>query len=107
MVMEVDCSNHKSFTTGPIRAVDAADVVVIEDLSLLQYYDILATAKPDASILYINQKSLTKEELIEKLPIEFKKIWLKTTTNCMLLTFQLLKNWMKLIVPPKDFLVNF
>lgn len=94
-------------TTGPIRAVDAADVVVIEDLSLLQYYDILATAKPDASILYINQKSLTKEELIEKLPIEFKKDLAKTTTNCMLLTFQLLKNWMKLIVPPKDFLVNF
>lgn len=52
-------------TTGPIRAVDAADVVVIEDLSLLQHYDILSTAKADASILYINQKSLTKEELLK------------------------------------------
>ena len=63
-------------TTGPIRAVDAADVVVIEDLSLLQYYDILATA--NLMLLSCTLiKIIDQEELIEKLPIEFKKIWLK------------------------------
>ncbi|RLP63559.1 hypothetical protein L150_02282 [Candida albicans Ca529L] len=78
-------------TTGPIRAVDAADVVVIEDLSLLQYYDILATAKPDASILYINQKSLTKEELIEKLPIEFKKDLAKNHNKLYAIDFSIIE----------------
>lgn len=57
-------------TTGPFSTTDAADVVVIEDLSLLNYYDILATAKPGATVIYINQKQLID---VEKLPLEFKK----------------------------------
>ncbi|KAG5422145.1 MET10 [Candida metapsilosis] len=57
-------------TTGSYSNIDAADVVVIEDLSLLNYYDILATAKPGATIIYINQKQSID---VEKLPIEFKK----------------------------------
>lgn len=60
-------------TTGPFSTTDAADVVVIEDLSLLNYYDILATAKPGATVIYINQKQLID---VEKLPLEFKSHWL-------------------------------
>ncbi|KAI5970595.1 MET10 [Candida margitis] len=57
-------------TTGSYSTADAADVIVIEDLSLLDSYDILATAKPGATIIYINQKQSID---VEKLPIEFKK----------------------------------
>ncbi|KAI5968158.1 MET10 [Candida theae] len=57
-------------TTGAYSNIDAADVVVIEDLSLLNGYDILATAKPGATIIFINQKQSID---VEKLPLEFKK----------------------------------
>ncbi|CAD1811005.1 FAD binding domain family protein [Candida parapsilosis] len=59
-----------SSTTGSFSTTDAADVVVIEDLSLLNSYDILATAKPGATVIYINQKQSID---VEKLPLEFKK----------------------------------
>ncbi|CAL1213856.1 unnamed protein product [Candida parapsilosis] len=58
-----------SSTTGSFSTTDAA-VVVIEDLSLLNSYDILATAKPGATVIYINQKQSID---VEKLPLEFKK----------------------------------
>ncbi|RCK54905.1 Sulfite reductase [NADPH] flavoprotein component [Candida viswanathii] len=78
-------------TVGDIKPVDAADVVVVEDLTLLQYYDILATAKPGASILYINQKSLTKEELVDKLPLQFKKDLAKNHNKLFAVDFSIIE----------------
>ncbi|KAI3405256.2 MET10 [Candida oxycetoniae] len=57
-------------TSGSFCAVDAADVVVIENLSLLNSYDILATVKPGGTVIYINQKHKIDPE---KLSFEFKK----------------------------------
>ena len=78
-------------TTETIKPVDAADVVIIEDLSILNYYDILATSKPGASILYINQKSLSKDELIEKLPIDFKRDLAKNHNKLYAVDFSIIE----------------
>ncbi|CAK9439541.1 uncharacterized protein LODBEIA_P36410 [Lodderomyces beijingensis] len=59
-----------STSSNSAGAVDAADVVVIDDLSLLDSYDILATAKPGSTIIYVNSKSQID---VEKLPVEFRK----------------------------------
>lgn len=57
-------------------AVDAADVVVIEDISLLDEYDILASVKPGAKVLLINSKPIPNsiaEDVVPKLPIRFRR----------------------------------
>jgi sulfite reductase (NADPH) flavoprotein alpha-component len=57
-------------------SVDTADVVLIEDPSLLEYYDVLATVKPGATVLLGNSKPIktsVEEDVIAKLPESFKK----------------------------------
>ncbi|WLF79636.1 sulfite reductase [NADPH] flavoprotein component [Lodderomyces elongisporus] len=60
--------------------VDAADVVFIEDLSLLDSFDVLATAKPGSTIILVNQKAAFD---LEKVPTSFKKT-LATNENKLL-----------------------
>ncbi|KAI5961035.1 MET10 [Candida pseudojiufengensis] len=57
-------------TTGDFVSVDAADVVLIEDLSLLNSYDFLATLKPKGKVILVNSKQQIDTE---KFPIEFKR----------------------------------
>ncbi|KAI5952510.1 MET10 [Candida jiufengensis] len=57
-------------TNGEYASVDAADVILIEDISLLNSYDILATVKPGGKVILVNNKQQID---IEKLPIDFKK----------------------------------
>lgn len=63
-------------STVASSAVDSADVIILEDLTLLEEYDILATAKPGATILFVNGKPIKTSveiDIVEKLPIDFKK----------------------------------
>lgn len=62
--------------TPSTSSVDAADVVLIEDASILNHFDVLATAKPGATILLVNHKKIAnnvEQDVLEKLPLEFKK----------------------------------
>lgn len=52
-------------------AVDAADVVVVEDASILGHFDVLATARPGGLVLLVNNKGAV-ETTVEKLPQAFK-----------------------------------
>lgn len=55
-------------------AVDAADVVLVEDVSILSHFDVLATAKPGAKILVANHKKIASVlEFVDKLPADFRK----------------------------------
>ncbi|EMG47095.1 MET10 Sulfite reductase [NADPH] flavoprotein component [Candida maltosa Xu316] len=78
-------------TSGQGKPVDAADVVVVEDLSILNYYDVLATAKPGASILYINHKASNLDELVEKLPLDFKKDLAKNHNKLLVVDFSIIE----------------
>ncbi|KAK7687498.1 hypothetical protein QCA50_009375 [Cerrena zonata] len=63
-------------TQADVTNVDSADVVLVEDASLLNYFDILATAKPGATILLVNNKPIKdsfENDVVAKLPIDFKQ----------------------------------
>lgn len=65
---------HKSAPAS--SAVDAADVVLIEDVSILGHYDVLATARPGATVLLANNKKIAssvEQDFVEKLPLEFRR----------------------------------
>lgn len=67
-------SRSKDSSVSPV--VDAADVVLIENASILNHFDVLATAKPGATVLLVNQKKITNSveaDVVEKLPIEFRR----------------------------------
>ncbi|EGW32848.1 uncharacterized protein SPAPADRAFT_136605 [Spathaspora passalidarum NRRL Y-27907] len=71
---------------------DGADVVIIEDLALLDNYDILATVKPGAKVLYINNKKIAslEEDVVAKLPLEFKKTLASNQNELILVDFSII-----------------
>ena len=59
----------------------------IEDISILSSYDILATAKPGATILLVNHKPIknsVEEDIIPKLPVEFRRTLAKNHNQLVL-----------------------
>lgn len=98
-----------STSSNKIQSVDAADVVIVEDLSLLESYDILATAKPGAQVLYINQKSISNidEDVIPKLPLEFKKALAKNQNKLSLVDFSIVDTLDELNSSTKGFAGEF
>lgn len=71
----------------PVESVDSANVVLIEDISILSSYDILATAKPGATILLVNHKPIknsVEEDIIPKLPVEFRRTLAKNQNQLVL-----------------------
>lgn len=56
-------------------AVDSADVVFIEDESLLASFDIVATARPEATIVLISHKPVgsVEEDFVPRLPVALKR----------------------------------
>lgn len=62
-----------SSSTTASTVVDAANVVVIEDVSLLAHFDVLATAVPGATVLLANHKKVALEAFVEKLPVDFRR----------------------------------
>ncbi|ODV82315.1 uncharacterized protein CANTADRAFT_24880 [Suhomyces tanzawaensis NRRL Y-17324] len=79
-------------SSSNISSVDSADLVVLEDLSILNSYDVLATAKPGATILYISHKPITSidEDVIPKLPLEFKRSLASNHNKLTLVDFSLI-----------------
>ena len=53
--------------------VDAADVVLVDDALVLLSYDVIATAKPGATIIVGINKKTEIAAWVEKLPADFKK----------------------------------
>lgn len=56
---------------APPTTVDAADVVVVDDVSVLNAFDVLATAKPGLTIIVGVSKNA--DTVVDKLPLDFKK----------------------------------
>lgn len=68
-------------------AVDAADVVLIEDVSILSHFDVLATANPGSTVLLANHKKIAVEDFVEKLPVDFKRTLAKNALLLVVIDF--------------------
>ncbi|KAG7662266.1 MET10 [[Candida] subhashii] len=99
-----------STSSSEIQSVDAADVVIIDDLSILDNYDIVATTKPGAHILYINPKkpiTSIEEDVIGKLSIDFKKAVARNENKLSLIDFSILETLDELNSSTKGFSGDF
>lgn len=76
-----------SSSTSSSYAVDAADVVLIEDVSILAHFDVLATANPGAAVLLVNHKKVAVGDFVEKLPVDFKRTLAKNQLQLVVVDF--------------------
>ncbi|ODV68587.1 hypothetical protein HYPBUDRAFT_152000 [Hyphopichia burtonii NRRL Y-1933] len=93
-----------------VTNVDSADVVLVEDSSLLNYFDILATAKPGATILLVNNKPIKdsfENDVVAKLPIDFKRALAKNHNKLTVIDFSILEELDKLNDATKGFSDDF
>jgi sulfite reductase (NADPH) flavoprotein alpha-component len=91
--------------TGAPTAVDSADVVIVDDISVLESYDILATAKPGATILLVNTKPIKPEEdFITRLSRDFRSALLRNHNKLTVIDLPVLED---LEVNTEGFSVNF
>lgn len=90
--------------------VDAADVVLIEDASILNHFDVLATAKPGATILLANHKKIVtniEQDFVEKLPLEFKKTLAKNHLQLVAIDFSTIEDLDTVSDSTKGFSADF
>lgn len=76
--------------TPASTTVDAANVVLIEDSSIINHFDVLATAKPGATILLVNHKKIAnnvEQDFVEKLPLDFKKTLARNQLQLVVVDF--------------------
>lgn len=91
-------------------AVDSADVVLIEDVSILSHYDVLATAKPGAKIVLANHKKITnsvEQDFVEKLPLDFKRTLAKSRSSLTVIDFSLIEELDAVSDSTKGFSADF
>lgn len=72
--------------------VDASDVVLIEDASILSHFDVLATARPGASVLLVNHKKINssvEQDVVEKLPLEFRRTLARNHLKLVIVDFSI------------------
>lgn len=66
-------SQITSSTNSTISQIDSSDVTLVEDVSILSQYDILATIKPKSTLLIGNHKGFKQEDFLNKLSNEIKR----------------------------------
>lgn len=79
---------------SPVSTVDSADVVLIEDLSLLESYDILATARPGGHVLLANNsavKTSLEEDFLPRLTVDFKRSLARNHSKLTVIDFSVLE----------------
>lgn len=91
-----------------LNQIDSADVVVIENVSLLSGYDILATAKPGSTILLGHEKKIENtEEFASKLPSEFKRALVENHNSLVVIDFSVVEELESLNDSTKGFTKDF
>ncbi|PVH19731.1 hypothetical protein CXQ85_003588 [Candidozyma haemuli] len=102
----VSAAKNSSASTS----VDAADVVLIEDVSILNHYDVLATAKPGAKIILANHKKINnniEQDFVEKLPLDFKRTLAKSRSSLTVIDFSLIEELDAVSDSTKGFSADF
>ncbi|GEQ72603.1 hypothetical protein JCM33374_g6290 [Metschnikowia sp. JCM 33374] len=101
-------SHAKGSTATPV--VDAADVVLIEDASILNHFDVLATAKPGATVLLANHKKISNSveaDVVEKLPLEFRRSLAASQLKLVVVDFSLVEELDAVSDSTKGFSADF
>lgn len=90
--------------------IDSANVVLVEDVSLLTSYDVLATAKPGSTILLVNTKPIKtsiEEDFVSKLPLEFKRTLAKNQNILQVVDLSIIEDLEKVSDSTKGFSGDF
>ncbi|KAM9919190.1 hypothetical protein OXX59_008126, partial [Metschnikowia pulcherrima] len=90
--------------------VDAADVVLIEHASILNHFDVLATAKPGATVLLVNEKKITNSveaDVVVKLPADFRRALAASHLNLVVVDFSLVEELDAVSDSTKGFSADF
>ena len=93
-----------------LTIVDAADVVLIEHASILNHFDVLATAKPGATVLLVNEKKITNSveaDVVEKLPADFRRALAASHLNLVVVDFSLVEELDAVSDSTKGFSADF
>lgn len=93
-----------------LTSVDSADVILIENASLLKNFDILATAKPGAKVLLVNQKPIKNsldEDVVAKLPTDFKRTLARNHNSLTVIDFSVIEELDKISDSTKGFSGDF
>lgn len=99
-----------SKNTSRSASVDSADVVLIEDASILNHYDVLATSKPGSSVLLINNKKISNSvdaDVVEKLPVDFKRTLARNRSTLTVIDFSLIEDLEAVNDSTKGFSADF
>lgn len=91
-------------------SVDSADVVIIENASILSHFDVLATAKPGATVLLVNHKKIANSvdaDVVEKLPEEFKRTLSKNQLQLLVVDFSIVEDLDAVSDSTKGFSADF
>ncbi|KAK6463579.1 sulfite reductase [NADPH] flavoprotein component [Scheffersomyces coipomensis] len=92
------------------ETIDSADLIILEDLSILNSYDVLATSKPESTILLINSVGKIDDvnEFVEKkLPVDFKVSLVKNQNKLVIIDLTILKELDELNQSTKGFSEEF
>ncbi|OBA22345.1 putative sulfite reductase [NADPH] flavo protein component [Metschnikowia bicuspidata var. bicuspidata NRRL YB-4993] len=90
--------------------VDAADVVLIESASILNHFDVLATAKPGATVLLVNEKKITNSveaDVVEKLPATFRSALATSHLKLVVVDFSIVEELDAVSDSTKGFSADF
>ncbi|KAK6199448.1 FAD binding domain-containing protein [Scheffersomyces amazonensis] len=105
---QIISTNNGSNKNG--ESIDSAELVILEDLSILKDYDVLATSKPESTILLLNTTSKIEEieEFVEKkLSPEFKIALAKNHNKLIVVDLTILKDLDELNQSTKGFSEEF
>lgn len=86
---QITSSNSSSNIT---QQVDSSDITLVEDISVLSSYDILATVKPTGTLFIGNHKAFNEEDFVGKLPLEFKRTLAFNNTNLVVIDFSIFED---------------
>lgn len=90
--------------------IDSANVVLVEDPSILTSYDILATAKPGSTVVLVNNKPIKasiEEDFVVKLPLEFKRTLAKNQNILQVVDLSIIEELEKVSDSTKGFSADF
>lgn len=96
-----------SSASSASTSVDAADVVLIEDASILDHFDVLATANPGATVLLANHKKIAVQDFVAKLPVDFKRTLAKNGLLLVVIDFSTVEELDSVSDSTKGFSADF
>lgn len=91
-----------------LSIADAADVVLIEDASILESHDVLATAKVGATVLLVNNKTISNlDDYANNLPQTFRQALAQSHLKLVIIDLSIVEDLDALNDSTKGFSANF